>query len=368
MIGTMKTKNGFKWFKNLKRPFVLNSSHRLLILTRYDKMGASSRIRFFEFEDRLKSSGYHVDYQVLLSDDYLKKLYQSGRRSYLQLLFLYLRRLFFLLFNTRKYDLFWVEKELFPGLPVWLDQWFLKKMSPLVLDYDDAVHLNYKNGKIETLMGGAQVVFAGSPYLKEVAELSGAQSVVRIPTAVEPQKNEKIKSKPLCVGWIGSPASEPYLIELFDEIKADEDSEDFRFLFVGVQDPIWKKLKNVTCVEWSPDNEKKCLAEIDVGMMPLRDTNWEKGKCSYKILLYNSWRIPALASAVGMNCEVVQDGVNGYLVESDWNHVLRKVSLMEQSEFQKMGEAAHQKVVENYSYEKVFSKIHEQFQNLMGSF
>ncbi len=350
----------------------MKPSQNLLILTRYDRLGASSRIRFFAYEKFLREEGFTFEFQSLLSDQYLKQLYSNGKRSYLTLLILYIRRCFFLLFNSSKFDLVWIEKELFPGLPTGIELYFMKRMKRVILDYDDAVHLNYKNkkwgreNKLEKLMAQAQCVFSGSPFLEKVALQAGQKNVVRVPTPVEVGPyQEIIKQNPLRVGWIGSSASEKYLLVLYPLIEKLKERPEFEFYFMGTSDISWLILSNVKVLPWSEDSEKKLLEKLDVGLMPLNHGPWEEGKCSYKILLYSAHGVPAIASTVGMNTEVITHGFNGLLVEDQWLEALDLFSKMSQDDFGQYSIHAYKRVRSHYSYSVVYDIIKKNFLTLL---
>ncbi len=343
----------------------------LLILTRYDRLGASSRIRFVSYFDRLKGDGWQVTHRSLLSDSYLKALYSGRRPSYFLVLVSYLKRFLFLLVNRYRHDLVWIEKELFPGLPTWFELFFFKGFKRVILDYDDSIHLNYKKmkwgreNKIEKLMAKADSVFAGSPYLEQVATQAGQENVIRVPTPVNvPEKSDRELSQPVKVAWIGSPASEKYLVELFPAIQ-EAQSLPIDFFFMGARNSRWSALPNVQLQEWSPQRELDLLKEVHFGIMPLNDGLWEKGKCSYKILLYNSHSVPALASSVGMNTEVIKDGDNGFLV-SDWPKAFESISEMGSTEYKQMGQRAFLRVKEGYSFDVVYAVIRKNLLDLLG--
>lgn len=342
----------------------------LLILTRYDTLGASSRLRFYKYKNFLESSGFKPTFQPLLPNLYLQNLYAGKKRSKTLLLIAYIRRLWFLLFSSRQFSVVWIEKELFPGLPTAVDLFFLRRFHKKILDFDDAIHLNYKNArwgrenKIERLMAESDIVFAGSPYLQETAVKAGGGKVVRIPTAVSLQSQHRAHKKPVVIGWIGSPASEFYILDLLPIIQKFAAREDLTWKLLGANSTQWQHLKNVEVLEWNSEAEKHLLANMDLGIMPLRDGLWERGKCSYKILLYNSWGIPAMASPVGMNTEVVQDDVNGYLVTDNWEKAIDRFVEIPIEKYQELSRNAYRQVQDHFTFESVYKEICENLQTL----
>jgi glycosyltransferase involved in cell wall biosynthesis len=346
---------------------------QILILTRYGPMGPSSRLRFFNYKQRLEDVGFEPTFQSLLPDSYLKNLYARGSRSYPLLIVSYFKRLIFLLLFSSKFDLVWVEKELFPGWFTFVDLFFLKKFRFVVMDFDDAIHLNYKNkgigtqDKIQKIMKRADLVLAGSSYLKQVAEKAGATWIVRAPTPVdEVQSKVTNKNMPLQVGWVGSPGSEAYTLKLYDTIESLQKDPRFHFHFMGVTHPSWLELTNVTCHQWSDEAQDLLLRQLDVGLMPLDDSPWARGKCSYKLLLYGSYGVPAIASPVGMNKEIIQEGQNGFFANGDWLSFFERFDQMDDEQYATMSGNSINAIKGRYTYDAVFAQIKESLIALLG--
>lgn len=345
---------------------------RILILTRYGPLGASSRLRFFRYEQKLVAAGFDPVFQALLPDSYLLKLYRHHRRPWGEVFFAYIKRAFFLLFSARRFDLVLIEKELFPGVPTFIEKVFLKTFRRFVLDYDDAIHLHYESKgfgrlcKIQKLVAQADLIFAGSPSLAEMA-LEHNPSVVRLPTAVESYRYySATRHQPLRLGWIGSPASESYILELLPLIARLGRSGLYEFHLMGAQSPRWLDQEGVTIHAWSELAEQELLKNLDVGLMPLADTPWARGKCSYKLLLYMSHGIPCLASRVGMNTEVVTDGFNGYLVAQDWQQQIERFLEMSDVDYDQMRKNAWERCHQNYTTDVVFDLLQVQLFKLIG--
>ena len=347
----------------------MSSNYRIAILTRYTKSGASSRIRFFDYEQRLVQAGYEIHYQALLPDSYIDSLCQTGRKSYSVIFWSYIKRFLWLVFNIRRFDFFWIEKELFPDAPTFLETFFLRAMKKVVLDYDDGIHLNYvgrglgRDHKIQKLMAISDQVFAGSPHLEEIAKAIGAQNVVRVPTPVEVPENPKKPqlSDPFRIGWVGSPASEKYLLDIKECVVPEIAGRSIEWIFIGTKKSHWNHLNHVTCLDWSLEEQKRLLGSIDLGIMPLRDSEWEASKCSYKLLLYQAWGRPVLASPIGMNREVVIDQKTGYLVLGTWQQEFIRVLNTPKEDLLKTGQQARAMVKHRYTYDKVFEVIQTQF-------
>jgi hypothetical protein len=167
---------------------------KMLMLSRYGRLGASSRMRFYQYLPWLEAAGIHVTQAPLLSDAYVRGL-QYNTKSPLEALRAYTGRVQSLL-GSRKFDLLWIEKETLPWLPAWVEKMLLPGAVPYVLDYDDAVFHYYDEhrnpvvkallaGKHPALMQGAALVVAGNAYLAEFARQAGAPNVEVVPTVID---------------------------------------------------------------------------------------------------------------------------------------------------------------------------------------
>ena len=126
---------------------------------------------------------------------------------------------------------------------------------------------------------------------------------------------------------------------------------------MGVDTANWLGYTNVQCLPWSVKKQQEALDQIDIGLMPLKNGPWERGKCSDKALLYNGSGLPALVSPGGMNKEVIVDGENGFFVEDQWEKAILDVHAMTAEKYQGMSKKAIEIVEKRYSYSRVFSTI-----------
>ena len=311
-------------------------SMRVLLLTRYGRMGASSRVRSLQYLPFLESAGWEVDVRSLFSDGYLKALY--GRRfKGFHVIFGYWNRLMVLV-GARKYDLIWVEKELFPFMPATAERLLAVFAIPYVADYDDALFHRYDRNnnwvirsvlgrKIDAVMRYAQVVIAGNDYLAERARRSGTQQVEVVPTVVDLSRYvavSKASASPLVVGWIGSPSTTSYLTKFASAFETLVEEDDVKFVAVGANKEQLKGLP-IEVQEWSEETEVQSIQSFDIGIMPLEDSPWERGKCGYKLIQYMACGLPVVASPVGANRQIVDHGVNGFFAEDkqEWVDALR---------------------------------------------
>jgi len=340
----------------------------VLLLSRYDRLGASSRLRSLQFLPWLSANGIHITVNAFLPDSYVRDLYE-GHRNYRYALQAYLSR-FMALRNRHAFDVMWIEKELFPWLPFWLEDVFLNG-PPAILDFDDAIFHNYDlnsswvirrvlGKKIDRLMARVHTVVVGNSYLASRASEAGAKRIEYIPTVVD---DEKYRARPrhndsACViGWIGTPITAAYLHELGDALTVLAKSERVRFVLIG-SGPISFVGIPTEIHSWFEETEQEKITLFDVGVMPLIDAPWERGKCGYKLIQYMAAGIPVVASPVGANIDIVDHGVNGYLARSkdEWLHFLRL--LVRDPELrQSMGKAGRSKVEQRYSLKMAAPKL-----------
>jgi glycosyltransferase involved in cell wall biosynthesis len=313
---------------------------RVLALTKYDRAGPSSRVRTYQFLPQLEAAGLDVTVQPLFGDSYVETLYREGRRDRTRMLRSYLRRLVTVL-NPPPHDVVWVEKEVFPWLPSLLEGVVTARLGPIVADYDDAIFHNYdlhRRGvvravlgrKIDAVMRRAALVVAGNRYLAERAKKAGARRVEVLPSVVDVADYPVASHGPreqVAIGWIGSPSTAHYVQLLKGPLADLQARRGVRLALIG-SGPVDLSPVRPDIVPWSEERQGADLAALDIGVMPLLDSPWERGKCGYKIIQYMAAGLPVVASAVGANVDIVEDGVTGFLVnsEAEWLSALERLA------------------------------------------
>lgn len=306
--------------------FQRGNALRVLALTRYGRMGASSRMRIYQYVPFLQTLDIDVQVMPLLRDDYLKRLYQKQPTNWIALFVDYLKQVVRLL-GARKFDLVWIEKELFPNFPAWFERALSGLGICYVVDYDDAIFHNYDlsqqplkrmlSKKIDNVMRSAELVVCGNNYLAERARSAGAHQVEIVPTVIDLDRYEvtdlPIREK-IVVGWVGSPATAKYLDLIAPALVTLATKFSFQLRVIGASF-TWDGL-DVDCHPWSEESESREIQDFDIGVMPLADSPWEQGKCGYKLIQYMACGKPVVASPVGVNREIVRHGVNGYIAST----------------------------------------------------
>lgn len=341
----------------------------VLLLSRYDRLGASSRIRSYQYLPYLEKNGINTTVCPLLDNKYIRNLYSGRRKNIIRILSSYVERITTII-NCGNFDAVWVEKEFFPWLPAFAPQLLQLQGISYLADYDDAFFHRYDNHpywpvrqllgtKIDSVMKNADIVTVGNEYLAQRANQAGATRIERVPTVVDLDRYEvrsHSNNDPFTVGWIGSPSTAEYL-QLAQPALAELLSGDDRFIVVGADDVELESVPVETRV-WSEETEVSDIRTFDVGIMPLPDRPWERGKCGYKLIQYMACGIPVVASPVGINQDIVEEGVNGYLVDSqsEWDDAINNLrdspNLRE-----KMGKNGRKKVEEEYCLEVTAPKI-----------
>lgn len=341
------------------------TAKKILLLSKYPRMGASSRLRSLQYLPHLEADGFDVTVSSLFDDAYLSSIYKKEGRSALVIARLYFKRLLALL-SGYQYDLIWIEYEVFPYFPAFAERLLKLLGKPYIVDYDDAIFHNYDlsrnpfirrflGRKIDTVMRNSACVIAGNAYLAERAKAAGAPRVEQVPTVVDHRRytprNGTDKQRPV-IGWIGSPSTQKYVVGIREALEKVCTEHDARLMLVGATPQVVAELPgmDVEVIPWSEEKEAALIRKMDIGIMPLPDGPWEKGKCGYKLIQYKACSVPVIASPVGVNVDIVNGSQSGLLAGSkaEWESALQQ--LLESAEQRaKLGISGRQAVEETYS-------------------
>lgn len=338
---------------------------KVLFLPLYSIQWASSRYRAYRYAERLQLTG--IKSRVLPPPQ--PRL--LSRVFYLLKLFASLPRV----------DVVFIQKKLFPAPLLSLIRLFNRR---IVFDFDDALFARPSSveptafrqdairKRLEATLRGASHVVAGNDYLKAYA-LRHNPRVAVIPTPVEsiaPAQTQPRHGIPgrVSLGWTGRSENLIYLRDLapvFLEVRALAGHPVA--LKVICDAPFSQEEIAVINVPWRLESELEALRSIDIGLMPLYDDDWSRGKCGFKLLLFMSLGIPVVASAVGINRQIIQDGVNGYLASSDQEWAEKLLMLIEDPERRRrIGESGRKTVEQRYSYQATIPELLRVFSEVMG--
>jgi glycosyltransferase involved in cell wall biosynthesis len=298
----------------------------------------------------------------LFPDSYLEQLYETGSRPVGIACKSYGRRVFDLR-RVRSHDAVVLEKELLPYVPATFERLLSRLDTPYIVDYDDAIFHNYDRssnpvvrrllgGKIDVVMREADAVVAGNEYLASRARDAGSSRVEIVPTVIDldryPHRSPSADD-PFVIGWIGSPTTAQYVEELAPVLRAVSEQREIRVVLVG-SGPVEVPGVPVEVREWSEETEVSDIASFDVGIMPLEDTPWERGKCGLKLIQYMGCGKPVVASPVGINAKIVSDQENGFHAETDEEWIESLLTLADDRErAAEMGERGRELIADKYS-------------------
>lgn len=344
-------------------------SKRFVIIAPYPKGEApSQRFRFEQYVSFFEEQGYSIEFYSFLSDKTWKALYKEGSffAKAFGMLGSFWRR-FILMFKLRSAEIIFIHREAsMIGPPIF--EWMIAKIlrKKFIYDFDDAIWLpNYSDsnarfqrlkayGKVKKIMKWAHVISAGNEHLSDFAKQHNENARI-IPTTIDLKNVHTLSSnqevtKPV-IGWTGTHTTMNYLAEIVPVLKELEQTHDFVFRVISNQAPDFE-LESLEFVKWNKESEIEDLAKINIGIMPLTDTIWAKGKCGFKGLQYMALEIPSVMSPVGVNTSIVNHRENGFLcaTSEEWKQTL--IRLLEDKSLRvKIGKAGYQTVKGTYSVE-----------------
>ncbi|MBK9316901.1 MAG: glycosyltransferase family 4 protein [Acidobacteria bacterium] len=255
---------------------------------------------------------------------------------------------------------------------------------PVVFDFDDAVFVSYvspSNGYLSKLKFPGKTagvcrlsahVMAGNSYLADYARRYNP-NVTIIPTTIDTEKYLPLTNTPLktgnrkletVIGWSGSFSTVQHLDTLRGALLRLGQSEKFGMRVIGTTVYRLNGIE-VEAMPWRSATEVEDLQAIDIGVMPLPDDDWSRGKCGLKALQYMALGIPTICSPVGVNTEIIQDGVNGFIADSEEEWVAKLKRLIHSPELRhEIGMAGRKTVEERYSAAVQAPRVFEVFQSV----
>lgn len=326
----------------------------------------SQRFRFEQYCSILQENNYKVFCFPFLSERDFNLLYQPHnyfRKSW-SIVKGFSKRIL-LMFQLGKYAIIFIHREASPiGPPIF--EWMISKVlkKKIIYDFDDAIWLkntsasnqlvsNIKShSKVASICRWSSLIMCGNHFLMNFAEKYN-DYVVYLPTTIDTiNQHNQLKEHSegiITIGWTGTHSTIKYLREIELVLANLQKKTLFNFTIISNKDPLFKCLK-YNYISWTKENEINDLLRIDIGIMPLSDTEWAKGKCGFKALQYMSLGIPAVASPVGVNTEIIKDGESGFLAstQEDWvakiSYLINSVDLRK-----KIGLAGRKIVLNKYS-------------------
>jgi glycosyltransferase involved in cell wall biosynthesis len=305
----------------------------ILSLTLYGPLAASTRYRLLQYIPGLNTQDIQLQVNSLLNDAYLTRRFNGQGVPWANILQSGVKRLG-LFTRQRHYHCAFVYSELFPLLPGLFESRLLR--IPYIYDFDDAFYLKYQSkrfravspllkNKFDAVIRRAAVVTAGNQTLADYASALNPNVIV-LPTVVDTERYSVSPQKAadvFTVGWIGSPSTAEYLNQVVEALSLLGKESPLQFIVIGGRAPA---IPNVQVIEvpWREDTEIFHINRFDVGIMPLPDTAWARGKCAFKLIQYMACGVPVVASPVGANRDVVHENCGFFADDTEqWLHALR---------------------------------------------
>ena len=342
---------------------------KILVLSKYGTRAASPRYRFLQFAPYLKSRNIELSFSPLLDDHYLEARLTNESIRPLAVVRGYCKRLYELLY-ARRWDLLWIHCELFPFMPPAFERVLSAAGIGYVYDFDDAIFHNYDQHelrvvrwglgqKIARIIQGARAITAGSPYIQAYARKYNP-NVYDIPTVVDTQRYQPRTTSPkanlFTVGWMGSPSSSRHMDTIARPLARISKQIPTQMIAVGARSHTFKDV-NFEVRPWAEEREIRDLQSFDVGVMPMADIPFTRGKCAFKLIQYMACGLPVIASPVGMNNDVVTPDC-GLLArtEDEWVEALRTLATTP-SLRDTLGRAGRRKIEKKYSLQTLAPKL-----------
>lgn len=347
----------------------MKEKQKIHIIAPYPRGEApSQRFRFEQYLSFLEENGIEIHYHSFHTLTSWKRLYKKGQflLKVLDVIWNFLRR-WGLLFQLLKAKHIFMHREMAHiGPPVF--EWILVKVfrKKYIYDFDDAIWMpNYSSvnakfqklkayWKVKKLIQWADKVQAGNQFLANYASQFNKQVTV-VPTTIDTTNHHNQlcdhNKTPVIIGWTGTHSTIHYLDFLLPILQELETTFDFEFLVISNKNPNLP-LKSFRYLEWNGETEIQDLSQIQIGVMPLIEDDWSKGKCGFKALQYMALGMATIASPVGVNSTIIQNSENGFLAETpkEWKEVLQSCLVKEDLRRQ-IGQKARRTIEEKWSVE-----------------
>ena len=355
----------------------------ILFWVPYPKEGASNRYRVGQYLPYLERVGINCTVRPFWSSSAYRILYRKGyhisKCGYFILGTISRLLDLFMLF---RYDFVFIHREAYPLGGAFFEGILTILKKPFIFDFDDAIFLpatsrsnnfieRYKKpAKVGRIVKMSKHVIAGNGYLADYArEYNNSVSV--IPTPIDTDKYQPDGNgdrEEVLIGWIGSVTTITFLDmvkRVF--IRLSENFSNLKFKIIGGDFSV-SGLSNIISKPWSLNSEIEDLRSLDIGIMPMPDNDWTKGKCGFKAIVYMSMGLPCVCSPVGVNKEIITDGVDGFLANTEDEWFDRLANLIKNRQLrQEIGRAARATVEKRYSLSAnapKYLKILEEFCNV----
>lgn len=343
------------------------------------------RFRFEHYMEHLEKNNYEIEYSYIIDEKDDFYFYSKG--YYWKKIFILIKTFFHRnrdVRNAKNFDLIFIYREACMLGTVFFEKRLAKSKVPIVYDFDDSIWLNdtsegnknlawLKNPKkTSKICALSNLVTVGNEYLAQYAR-QYSQNVKIVPTTIDLNyhfaNGQKKTSPQICIGWTGTFTTIKHFelaIPILEKLK-EKYKEKVCFRVIANIDSLNYDLL-IDLIKWNKKTEIEDLLEFDIGIMPLPDDEWSKGKCGFKGLQCMALKIPVILSPVGVNSEIVEHEKNGLLAnnESEWFDYL--CQLIDSDDMRKtIGQEGFNTVKEKYSVDVWKEKVLQNFNALISS-
>lgn len=361
---------------------------KILFITPYPYNSApSQRFRFEQYFDFFKEQNIQIKQEPFLDEKTWDVFYRKGnlhKKIWGTLKGIVKRHL--VVFELNKFDFLFIHREACFVGPAYFEWLYVKVFrKKIIFDFDDAIWLldvseaNNKlawlkwSTKTQSIIKYASFVIGGNNYLVDFAKKINMNAYV-IPTTIDVHyHNNNIavadNKAVVTIGWTGSVTTNRHfeiLIPVLKKIKLKY-ADKVEITIISNKKPSHLDLP-IQFLKWTKESEIADLVRFDIGIMPLPEDDWSKGKCGFKGLQYMALEIPTIMSPVGVNTEIIHDGINGFLASSEDEWIQKLSKLIESKELrEKTGLEGRKTVIEKYSVEANKQKYLDVFNKLLES-
>ncbi|MDA3778777.1 MAG: glycosyltransferase family 4 protein [Bacteroidales bacterium] len=365
-----------------------NKKIKILGLSLFGRQGASSRYRLYQYLPLLEEKGISCKVYPLITDNVYKVLLDQKKvnkflKPFLKLFYVVsaLIKRFFHILKASSYDVVFIQKDVLPNFYLYMLRLLNKK---IIFDLDDALYEEHstikpsifslnnlffklrKNNLIKMLKY-AKSVTVTTPYLAEYVK-NFNQNVHIITGPIDSSlytPSKKDHGNKIVIGWIGSPVTTKYVEDISEVfIKLQKKYSNIEFHLIGAKKFDLENV-NIKFLDWSEETETELLSDFDIGIMPLTDDKWSKGKGGLKILQYFAMSIPVVCSPIGINNQLIMQGKNGFGAKSTEDWIVSLETLINNEDLRKeMGMNGRKQLEENYDLKNASDHLAEIIKNI----
>jgi len=317
---------------NTTTPMASGKGRRLMGCT-HSSIDPASRFRFLLYVPHLEKAGWRISHRPNVPSRYWRLTAKSRRGRSVQkrvAKFLGIASRWRDIIDSARHDAVFINRDLLDGQLQW-EQRMIRHNPRVIFDFDDAIFLGEtRKNHIEWICQHAAWVTVGNETLAQFAR-NVTDRVTIIPSVIDAEKyvpsRHDFISNPVRVGWLGSDLSiRETLFQYLDMFSRLQQQLGFEFVIVSKPRPELPASSDLRWryMEWSPSVEENISEHLDIGLMPLVDDEFQRGKCGMKLLQYMGGALPTIATPLGANCDIVQHGKTGFLAnsEAEWHDAI----------------------------------------------